>query len=94
MARGWIYILSNEQLRADLFKVGITTRSPEIRARELHNTSSAFPWRVEYAALVEDCRSVEQQVQLQLRESRVASNREFYELHLQKLVDAAISRHI
>ncbi|WP_407950866.1 GIY-YIG nuclease family protein [Parvibaculum sp.] len=77
MSRGWIYILSNEQNRTDLFKVGITTRSPEVRARELHNTSSAFPWRVEYAALVDDCRAVEQQVQLQLKKHRVALNREF-----------------
>ena len=42
---GWVYILENPSIPG-MVKVGRTTRSPELRAQELHDTSTPTPFRV------------------------------------------------
>jgi hypothetical protein len=58
--KGWVYVISNIAL-PDLVKVGYTMKDPEQRAKELKNTGSPHPYLVDYEALTEDPREVEQE---------------------------------
>lgn len=45
-----------------LVKVGFSTKDPELRASELNNTGAPHPYVVDYDALVENSRDIEQRV--------------------------------
>ncbi len=59
--RGWIYIITNKAMPG-LLKIGYSTKDPELRAAELANTGSPHRYVVEYDALVNEPRSVEQKI--------------------------------
>jgi hypothetical protein len=60
--RGWIYVISNKAM-VGLVKVGHSTKDPRLRAEELDNTGSPYPYIVEVDVLVEEPYQIEQQVQ-------------------------------
>ena len=62
--RGWVYVISTKT--HNYLKVGYTERDPEVRAKELSDTSSPHPHVVEYAALVNNARRTENSVHQQL----------------------------
>ena len=87
MARGYIYILFNASLRRNQFKIGLTTGTPENRARELSRaTGVPQPYEVAYSVFVEDCAAAERIVHQHLAEHRI--NKEFFELPLAVAVRA------
>jgi predicted transport protein len=87
MARGYIYILFNPGLRSNQFKIGLTTQSPDERARDLSRaTGVPQPFEVAYSVQVEDCGAAERLVHDTLHRYRVG--KEFFELPLRVAVDA------
>lgn len=68
--RGWVYVMSNEAMPG-LVKVGFSTKDPNIRAGELGGTGVPYPHVVEYDALVNAPREVEQRIHQALEACRV-----------------------
>lgn len=79
--KGFIYILINPSLK-DLLKIGMTTRSPEERAKELSTTGVPTPFFVAFSEEVSDCQMIEKEIHLQLENFRYIKNREFFEIPL------------
>ncbi len=81
MARGYVYILFNPSLRSNQFKIGLTTHSPEDRARELSRATGVVqPYEVVYSVAVDNCAAAERLVHQKLAQYRIA--KEFFELPL------------
>ncbi|WFP49785.1 GIY-YIG nuclease family protein [Methylomonas sp. EFPC3] len=80
MSFGYIYVLVNNSL--PYLKIGYTTRSPEVRAAELTSTGVPSAFRVAYKAYVANCEEIERKIHTSLREHRVSSNREFFEIDI------------
>jgi hypothetical protein len=85
---GHVYILTNESM-PDYLKIGMTTRTPDDRAKELSNVSGVpTPFVVAYSVEVVDCEAVESLVHARLGEYRHSKKREFFVLP----IDDAICR--
>lgn len=63
--KGWVYIITNKAM-PNLLKVGFSTKDPESRANELHTTGVSYRYVVEYDALVNEPRDVEQKAHILL----------------------------
>jgi hypothetical protein len=48
--QGYVYIITNPNFRKDCIKIGKTSRDPNIRVKELYNTSIPSPFEI-YATL-------------------------------------------
>jgi len=82
---GWVYILSNENMPG-IFKVGMTTTSPEIRAKEISSaTGVPYPFKVEAAFHCEDPAYSEKELHDALSDFRINDSREFFEVSLEEL---------
>ncbi|HAT3668075.1 TPA: GIY-YIG nuclease family protein [Citrobacter freundii] len=82
---GWVYILSNEYMPG-IFKVGMTTTSPEIRAKELSSaTGVPYPFKVEAAFHCEDPSRSEREIHEALNEVRINESREFFKDDLDEI---------
>ena len=79
---GYVYILSNPSMPADTLKIGMTTNSPDERAKELQGTGVPTPFEVELSFKVKDCAKSEAAIHRELRSYRVRDNREFFEVDL------------
>ena len=89
MSRGYIYILRNPDHREDLLKIGMTTRKPDERARDIsRGTGVASEYEVLWSGRTSDCVLAERIVHRMLAEHRTNPNREFFEV---PLADAIIS---
>ena len=79
MADGYVYCLSNTTMPG-LLKVGMTTRTPEERARELFTTSVGAPFTVEFAKKVRNPMAKEHTLHLLLEQytERTSRSREFF----------------
>lgn len=85
---GWIYALTNRSLNG-LYKVGMTSKTPEERAAELSTaTASPTPFFVVYAKETDDIRTAENDVHNILSDYRVSDNREFFKASLFEVVKA------
>lgn len=76
MTEGHIYCFSNPSMPG-LLKIGVTTRTPEERAKELFTTGVASPFRAEFSLRVKFVFETEKQIHLILNSCRVPS-REFF----------------
>ncbi len=76
---GYIYIMSNVSLSSNQYKVGQTSKSPELRAKALSGTSLPTPFVVEFSIAVKDRYLVETLVFDLLTDYRSEQNREFFE---------------
>lgn len=90
---GWVYVITNESMPG-LVKVGVTKNRPEERAKELDETGSPTPYKVETAFLFsEAAEQVEKQAHALLADVRVRGNREWFKclpwLAAEKVLDAA-----
>ncbi|WP_052752517.1 GIY-YIG nuclease family protein [Tatumella morbirosei] len=82
---GWVYILSNEYMPG-IYKVGMTTTSPQARARELSSSTGVpYPFKVEAAYHCADPAYSESEIHESLSEYRINNSREFFKLDLQDL---------
>ena len=83
---GTVYILTNDAMPGQL-KIGMTTRDPHERARELsRGTGVALPFVVVYSAKVPDALAAEKLIHQRLHRFRTNRRREFFELPLKDAV--------
>ena len=78
---GWIYCLSNPSYKKDLFKIGITLRTPPERAKDLSRTSGVpQSFVVEFAKWVKNPKKKEKDVHTYMSRAydRPEPNREFF----------------
>lgn len=83
---GWVYVLSNPCM-SGIYKVGMTTTSPAIRARELSSaTGVPAPFKVEAAFYSHSPLDAEKEIHEALSDWRVNESREFFELNLEEII--------
>src|SRR3984957_11173391 len=83
MSAGNVYIFYNSSLQTNYFKIGLTTKNPQKRARELSGATGVVrPFEVAYSVYIEDCSACEQLVHQKL--SRFHAGKEFFELPLEE----------
>ena len=91
-SNGWVYILINPSLQNSYLKIGMTTRTPEIRAREMsEETGIPGEYDVAHKREVYDCEKVEALVHSELDKFRITStrndrSRELFNLSLPKAI--------
>ena len=90
---GWVYILINGFFPKNTLKIGMTRRTPEIRAREMSDeTGMPSEFYVAHEREVYDCEEVEKLVHKELKHYRITGqrkdrDREFFKLPLQKAIE-------
>ncbi|MFC1578409.1 GIY-YIG nuclease family protein [Thermodesulfobacteriota bacterium] len=86
--QGWIYILENPSLIANLVKIGMTQKAPEERAKEISSgTGVPEKFNVIWEEKVSDCRFVEKIIHRQLESFRLKDKKEFFNLPKDKAID-------
>lgn len=85
MSNGYVYILINNSMEG-LIKIGRTTRSSDVRAKELSSTSVPTPFQVAYEVFSEESKKLEKLIHQKLDEFRINSNREFFKYPLSKAI--------
>ncbi|MBD1229238.1 GIY-YIG nuclease family protein [Xenorhabdus griffiniae] len=85
---GWVYVLSNKYMPG-IYKVGMTTTSPEARAKELAS-ATGVPCKFEIAATFysRDPSNDEATVHDMLFEFRINESREFFDASLEEIIAA------
>lgn len=76
---GFIYVMRNPQYERNIFKIGLTQRTPDIRAKDLSRTSGV----IDYFAVMQDwevadCVLAEKEIHTRLSSVRVTDRREFF----------------
>ena len=77
MNGGYVYILINRAFDS-MVKIGKTSRSSLVRARELFNTSLPYPFIVVFEIFSNNYSDLEKKIHERLAEYRVSNNREFF----------------
>lgn len=84
---GYIYIMRQPIHEENIFKIGLTKRSTEQRAKELSNTSSADKFFIINSYHTKDCIEAEKQIHKQLEVYRLTARREFFRCDLKIIMD-------
>lgn len=85
---GFVYVVQNLEM-PDVYKVGMTTRSPHARAAELSSaTGVPMSFDVVYYAEVADPMAQEKRVHKALEKYRVNAGREFFKTDLYTIIQA------
>ncbi len=85
---GWVYVLSNEYMPG-IYKIGMTTISPENRARELSSaTGVPDQFKIEAAFYSSSPGEDEACIHDYLSEYRINESREFFKCDLNEITDA------
>lgn len=86
---GYIYILHNPSLRDESLKIGITTRTPNIRAAELsRKTGVAQEYVVAYQRWIMNPKEAEAKIHTYLNRYRINNKREFFQFPLEDAIRA------
>jgi len=82
MKSGYVYALTNKSFKNNVIKIGETSRTPNIRAKEIYNGATGVPeaFDVVYACSVCDCELAEQRMHELLNSYRVNQKREFFNM--------------
>lgn len=82
MSIGYVYVLQNKTFGANVVKIGLTTRAPDVRAREIYVGASGVPvpFDIAVAYSVSDCVLAEKRAHKLLRVYRLNFRREFFRL--------------
>lgn len=83
---GWIYVMRTVMHPLNVFKVGLTRRTPDLRARELSGTGSPDKFLVVHQWPTPDCAAAEREIHSRIKSTRVSEDREFFEMPLRDLV--------
>lgn len=81
MEAGYVYILTNDSFREDWVKIGKSSRSVDIRSKELDNTAVPLPFNIYATLKTVKYNEVEQLVHKtidRLTDLRIRQNREFF----------------
>jgi hypothetical protein len=81
--KGYIYLLRNPAHDLDMFKVGLTTKTVEERAKQLSGTSSPDKFLIINKWFVSDCVLAEKLIHNKLNDYRVNSRREFFKIKIE-----------
>lgn len=82
MSYGFVYVLGNPCFPG-IYKVGMTSRSPSLRCKELSKATAApSPFIVLAYYEFDDARAVEQSIHGVLADFRVSDSREFFDVSL------------
>lgn len=84
---GYIYVMREPSQVEGIFKIGLTTRSPETRRKELSNTSSPANFFVITSFNTKDCNEAEKQIHQELEPFRLSQRREFFKCDLKIILD-------
>lgn len=77
---GYIYILHNPGHPVNLFKIGLTTKTVEERAKQLSGTPSVDKFLIAHSWLVNDCVVAEKRIHEALDKFRINERREFFQI--------------
>lgn len=88
---GWIYVLRNKCYLDDIYKVGMTMRSPEERAKELSRTGVPCEFEVIKAYHSTNPIADEAEIHSELSDFRISDNREFFKCNLEYIEDVCES---
>lgn len=89
--KGYIYILRNSAHPVNMFKIGLTTRTVEIRAKELSGTSSPDRFLIAHQELACDCYLAESIIHKKLEAYRSNKRREFFEIDFEVAIKTVSS---
>lgn len=90
---GWIYVLSNQYLAKNVYKIGMTTRTPEDRAKEISMaTGVPFEFDVVTAFYSNNPNNDEVEIHTALKEFRFNEYREFFNCELE-IILSVIREH-
>lgn len=81
--KGYVYILTNPSFREDWVKIGKSSRSVDVRSKELDNTAVPLPFEVYATLYTSKYSKVEKQIHKQidrLTDLRIRQNREFFNI--------------
>lgn len=80
MKSGYIYALQNSTYGAHVIKIGLTTREPDVRAKEIYTGSTGVPLQFDIAVAysVGDCSVAERTIHNRLKAYRINNRREFF----------------
>lgn len=81
MGAGYVYILTNDSFREDWVKIGKSSRSVDVRSKELDNTAVPLPFNIYATLKTVKYNEVEQLVHKtidRLTDLRIRQNREFF----------------
>lgn len=82
-SQGYVYILTNPSFREDWVKIGKSSRSVDVRSKELDNTAVPLPFEIYATLKTEKYETVEKQIHRQidrLTDRRIRPNREFFNI--------------
>jgi hypothetical protein len=86
---GWVYIISNEDMKEGLYKIGTTRRpNPVVRINELSNASHAFKFKIHAIVYSEDCFALESNLHKRFAQYRVNKDnfhKEFFAVSLDEI---------
>lgn len=79
MESGFIYILKNKSFKDHYLKIGMTTRQPDARVKEISRaTGVAEPFDLVFAHQVADCKIAEKEIHKTLSSYRNQKKKEFF----------------
>ncbi|WP_299156981.1 GIY-YIG nuclease family protein [uncultured Christiangramia sp.] len=82
---GNIYVMRNPSLDQNVFKIGLTTKTPEERAKQLSKTSIPDRFYVMSDWHTKNCAKAEKEIHDRLKYYRVDERREFFELEMKEI---------
>jgi hypothetical protein len=83
---GFIYILRNPTMEADIFKIGLTRNSEDERAQQLSKTSVPDKFYKSQEWNVKDCVRAEKEIHAELNDFRIDPRREFFKVQYDKAI--------
>lgn len=83
---GYIYILHNPGHPVNLFKIGLTTKTVEERAKQLSGTPSVDRFLIAHSWPVNDCILAEKIIHQALEKYRINEKREFFQIDFSEVL--------
>lgn len=80
MNPGYVYALQNRSFGNNIIKIGMTTREPDVRAKEIYSGASGVPepFDIAFACKVANCELAENRIHRRFKAYRINNNREFF----------------
>jgi hypothetical protein len=89
--KGYVYILEVKDIDLPVCKIGMTSRNPFDRCKEINNSSTGdFIWEVAYQVGVDDCKKLESIVHKKLQPLK-QRRREFFNINAEDAFKALLS---
>ena len=85
MTKGYIYCLSNPSFKDNTYKIGYTTKTPELRAYQLYKTGLPKPFQIEFSKYVRNVTYFEKQLHQKFKRQRMNYDREFFRIPLKTI---------